>query len=90
MSDIGHNRVAEISEKQVNATTARLRSFVERIERLNEELEATKADQREVYSELKSDGFCPKTIRKVVAERKKESDKKAEEDALFDTYWSAL
>ena len=45
-----------------------LRSFVDRIERLNEERDALTADIREVYSEAKGQGFDTKVLRRVVRE----------------------
>ena len=72
------------------ATGARLRSFIERIERLEEEKKALADDIKEVYSEAKGQGFDTKTMRKIVSLRKKDPDDRAEEDALLDTYKSAL
>ncbi|MEQ8443079.1 MAG: DUF2312 domain-containing protein [Alphaproteobacteria bacterium] len=72
------------------ATGARLRSFIERIERLEEEKKALADDIKEVYSEAKGQGFDTKTMRKIVSLRKKDPDDRAEEDALLDTYLSAL
>jgi uncharacterized protein (UPF0335 family) len=72
------------------ATGARLRSFIERIERLEEEKKAIADDIKEVYAEAKGQGFDVKTMRKIVGLRKKDPDDRAEEDALLDTYMSAL
>lgn len=68
----------------------RLRSFVERIERLEEEKATLAADIREVYSEAKGTGFDAKIIRKVIAERKLEPSERAEQLELFDLYKRAL
>ena len=68
----------------------RLKSFIERIERLEEELGALKDDKAEIYKELKSDGFDPKIVRKVVAYRKMEASKRQEQEALLETYLSAI
>lgn len=67
-----------------------LRAFVERIERLYEEKAAITADIASVYAEAKSTGFDPKIIRKLIAYRKKEPAKRAEEEALLETYMGAL
>lgn len=72
------------------ATGARLRSFIERIERLEEEKKAIADDVKEVYAEAKGQGFDVKTMRKIIGLRKKDPDDRAEEDALLDTYMSAL
>ncbi len=68
----------------------RLRSFIERIERLEEEKAALAADIREVYAEAKGDGFDVKTMRQIVRLRKMESSDRAEQEALLDLYKAAL
>jgi uncharacterized protein (UPF0335 family) len=67
-----------------------LRSFIERIERLEEEKAALSSDIREVYAELKATGFEPKTVREIVRLRKLDSNELQEQEALLDTYKSAL
>ncbi len=68
----------------------RLRSFIERIERLEEEKAALAADIREVYAEAKGDGFDAKTMRQIVKLRKMDSSDRAEQDALLNLYKAAL
>jgi uncharacterized protein (UPF0335 family) len=68
----------------------RLKSFIERIERLEEEKKNLTADIREVYAEAKSSGFDTKTMRKVVALRKLDTSERQEQEALLDTYLRAL
>ena len=68
----------------------RLRSFIERIERLEEEKAALMADIKEVYAEAKGTGFDPKTMRKVIRLRKMEENDRQEEEFLLDTYLAAL
>jgi len=67
-----------------------LRSFIERIERLEEEKAALSADVREVYAEAKSNGYDPKIMRQVVRIRKLDGNERAEQEALLDTYLAAL
>ena len=67
-----------------------LRSFVERIERLEEEKKALADDIREVYSEAKCTGFDTKVMRQVVRLRKMESADRQEQEAMLDLYLSAL
>jgi uncharacterized protein (UPF0335 family) len=67
-----------------------LRSFVQRIERLEEEKAALTADIREVYGESKSSGFDPKILRQVVRLRKLDSAERQEQEAILDLYLSAL
>ena len=69
---------------------AQLRSFIERIERLEEEKAALSADIREVYAEAKGNGFEPKTMRQIVRLRKLDSADRQEQEALLDIYKSAL
>ncbi len=68
----------------------RLRSFIERIERLEEEKAALAADVREIYSEAKGVGFDPKIMRQVIKLRKLDTAELQEQDALLDTYKHAL
>lgn len=68
----------------------RLRSFIERIERLEEEKTALMEDIKEVYGEAKGVGFDAKTIRKIVSLRKKDTEKRREEEELLDLYKSAI
>lgn len=67
-----------------------LRSFVERIERLEEEKRALADDIREVYSEAKGTGFDTKVMRQVVRLRKMESADSQEQEAMLDLYLNAL
>jgi uncharacterized protein (UPF0335 family) len=72
------------------STHERLKSFVERIEKLNEEADALKEDTKEVFGEAKDAGFDVKIMRKVIALRKKTKEQRDEEEALTDTYLQAL
>lgn len=69
---------------------ARLKSFIERIERLEEEKAVLAEDIKEVYSEAKGTGFDTKTIRKLIRLRKMDTDKRREEDELLELYKSAV
>lgn len=68
----------------------RLKSFIERIERLEEEKKAMGEDIRDVYSEAKSTGFEPKIMRKIVSLRKANLEKRREEQELLELYMAAL
>jgi uncharacterized protein (UPF0335 family) len=68
----------------------RLRAFIERIERLEEEKATLLADIREVYAEAKSTGFDPKIMRRVVSLRRMEDADRREQDMVLDTYMHAL
>ena len=68
----------------------RLRSFVQRIERLEEEKAALAGDIREVYSEAKSSGFDTKILRQVIRLRKLDQADRREQEELLDLYMAAL
>tara|TARA_R110001592_G_scaffold144484_4_gene367649 strand:+ start:17219 stop:17524 length:306 start_codon:yes stop_codon:yes gene_type:complete len=68
----------------------RLASFLERVERLEEEKAALMEDIKEVYAEAKGVGFDVKTMRKVIALRKMDSEKRRESEQLLDLYKSAV
>jgi uncharacterized protein (UPF0335 family) len=68
----------------------RLRSFIERIERLEEEKANIATDIKEVYAEAKGIGFDTKTMRKVISLRKMDAHDRDEQEALLDTYRRAL
>lgn len=68
----------------------RLRSFVERIERLEEERAALGADIREVFAEAKGNGFDTKIMRQVIKLRKMETADRQEQDHLLELYKRAL
>ena len=67
-----------------------LKSFIERIEKLEEEKTALTADIREVYAEAKGTGFDTKIMRQVVRMRKMETADRQEAEAILDLYLSAL
>ena len=68
----------------------RLRQFIERVERLEEEKAALASDVREGYAEAKDIGFDPKIMRQIVKLRKMDSADQQEMEALIDTYKHAL
>lgn len=72
------------------STNNQLQSIVERIERLENEKAVIAEDIKEVYVEAKGNGFDPKILKQVVALRKKDSAKRAEEQAILATYMNAL
>ncbi len=84
--------VADDSEtKDVGGVAGqRLISFLERVERLEEEKTALMEDIKEVYAEAKGVGFDVKTIRKIVALRKMDTEKRRESEDLLELYKSAV
>ena len=68
----------------------RLRSLIERIERLEEEKKALSGDIRDVYAEAKSAGFDVKIMRAILKLRKMNAADRDEQEFLLDTYRKAL
>lgn len=68
----------------------RLKSFIERIERMEEEKSVIAEDIRDIYAEAKGTGFDPKVMRKIVSLRKTELEKRREEQELLELYMSAI
>lgn len=78
-------------EKDVGGVSGkRLKSFIERIERMEEEKAALAEDVKDIYAEAKGTGFDVKTIRKVIRLRKMDAEKRREEDELLELYKSAV
>lgn len=68
----------------------RLKAFIERIERMEEEKSSIVEDIKEVYAEVKGVGFDPKIVRKIVQLRKMDSDKRKELEELEELYKTAI
>ena len=77
---IGHNSVSG----------DRIKAFIDRIEKLEVEKKSAIDDIKEVYSEAKSQGFETKIIRKLIAIRKANLEKRREEAELLELYASAI
>ncbi len=73
-----------------DSSAARLKSFVERIERLEEEKAGIAADIKEVYAEAKGTGFDVKIVRQIIRLRKMETEDRREQEELLDLYKRAL
>ncbi|UTC28391.1 hypothetical protein GURKE_03710 [Brevundimonas phage vB_BpoS-Gurke] len=73
-----------------SSAQGRLRSIIERLERLEEDKQAVMADMKEVFAEAKGEGYDVKILRKVIRLRKQDKAKRQEEDAILDLYMSAL
>lgn len=90
---IGHNSSTatdEIVKDTGGIAGQRLKAFIERIERLEEEKKALTEDIREVYAEAKATGFEPKVMRKLIALRKVDKEKRIEENELLHLYAAAI
>jgi uncharacterized protein (UPF0335 family) len=78
------------AEGATTVAAERLRSFLERVERLEEEKTTIAGDIKEVFAEAKGEGYDTKTLRKIIRLRKMDRAKREEEEALLDLYLSAL
>ena len=79
------------SDTQVGGIAAdRLRSIIERVERLEEERKALAADIKDVFTEAKSAGFDVRTVKQIIRLRKQEPTEIEEQETLLDIYRRAL
>jgi uncharacterized protein (UPF0335 family) len=68
----------------------RLKSFLDRVERLEEEKKGLADDIKDIYAEAKGVGFDVKTMRKILKLRKMEVEKRREEEELLELYKAAI
>jgi uncharacterized protein (UPF0335 family) len=68
----------------------RIRSFVERIEHLDTELQELNESKKEVFSEAKAEGFDVKILKEIIKLRKQDKDERDERDTLLDMYMRAM
>lgn len=78
------------ADNAYRVTADELRSFVERFERLDQEKRDIAEQRKEVMAEAKFRGYDTKAINKIIAERRREPDDVAEEQAVLDMYREAL
>jgi uncharacterized protein (UPF0335 family) len=67
-----------------------LQAFIERVERLREEIDVLNTDVKEVYAEARGNGFDVKVIKKIIAIRRMDHNERMEQEALLELYMSAL
>jgi uncharacterized protein (UPF0335 family) len=80
----------DVFKESGTAASRQLKSFIERIERLEEEKKGIGDDIRDVLAEAKGQGFDTKVMRQVIRLRKKDAAERQEEEALLDLYLHAL
>jgi len=68
----------------------RLKSFLDRVERLEEDKKGLADDIKDIYAEAKGVGFDVKTMRKILKLRKMETEKRREEEELLELYKAAI
>lgn len=80
-----------IGQGDPNSVAAdQLKSIINRIERLEDEKAGIAGDIKDVYAEAGANGFDIKTLRKIVALRRKDHDERQEEEAILSLYLNAL
>lgn len=92
MADIGHNSGAPAVQDEPATRFAkdRLKSIIERVERLEEEKKTISDDIRDVYTEAKGSGYDVKALRTIVRLRKQDANERAEQETILETYMQAL
>ena len=78
------------AESAQTVAAGQLRSFIERIERLEEEKKTIADDIKEVFAEAKGTGFDTKAMRTIIRLRKKDQAEREEEESILDLYKAAL
>ena len=68
----------------------KIRSFVERIENLDGELQELNEQKKEVFSEAKAEGFDVKILKEIIKLRKQDKEERDERDTLLDLYMRAM
>ena len=79
-----------MTDTTYTVTAEELRAFVERIESINGDIAEYTETRKEIYAEARGRGYCTKTFRRVVADRKKRADELAEQEAVLELYKQAL
>jgi uncharacterized protein (UPF0335 family) len=69
---------------------ARIRSFVERIENLDNELQELNEQKKEVFAEAKGEGFDVRILKEIIKLRKQDQDERDEHESLLDLYMRAM
>ena len=74
----------------VGIAGGRIRSFVERIEHIEEEIAELNEGKKEVFAEAKGEGFDIKVIKEIIKLRKQDQDERDEQETLLDLYMKAM
>jgi uncharacterized protein (UPF0335 family) len=67
-----------------------LRAFVERIERIEEELKGLADDKKAIFDEAKGEGYDVKILKEVIRLRKQDKKDRDEHESLLETYLHAI
>jgi uncharacterized protein (UPF0335 family) len=83
-------QIGGMFERQATDTGQRLKLYIERVERLDEEIKGLNEDKSDLFSEMKSQGFDTKTVKRIIKLRKMEPHARVEAEALLSTYMDAV
>jgi uncharacterized protein (UPF0335 family) len=75
---------------EVGIAGNRVRSFVERIEQLETEIQELNEGKKEVFAEAKGEGFDVKILREIIKLRKQDQEERDEHETLLDVYMRAM
>ena len=75
---------------EATVSDEQLRLFVERVERLEEEKKGISDDIRDTFNEMKSQGYDPKIVKKLLKLRKLPVHDRKEMEAVLEVYCDAL
>lgn len=89
MAEIGHNS-GDVSDAPAGFAKEQLKSFIERIERLEEEKKSISDDIKDVFAEAKANGFDTTALRAILKIRKEDVDDRKEREAIIELYLQAL
>lgn len=79
-----------VTDTSQTVAAGQLRSFIERIEKLEEEKQSYADDIKDVYAEMKGTGFDTKAVKQIIRLRKKDAAERQEEEAILELYKAAL
>jgi uncharacterized protein (UPF0335 family) len=68
----------------------RIRSFIERVEHIDDEIKALNEGKKEVFTEAKGEGFHVKVLKEILRLRKQDKDERDEQESLLDLYLRAM
>ena len=68
----------------------RICSFIERVERVDEDIKVLNEGKKEVFAEAKGDGFDVKVVREILRPCKQDRDERDEQESLLDLYFRAM
>lgn len=82
--------VPDVFKPTGTVSSAELKQYIERIERLEEEKKGIADDIKDVFAELKMQGYDPKVVRQVLKIRRQNAQERQEMEAILQVYLDAL